>query len=137
MSFALYFRITLLFPMAGGFLSFLVPPPYGFLALGLIAYGVPYGVFAVAMGLWSIHRSGRALRVASWLLPVLFVPVLLLYDLNLGANPYPSPPREIGSMVNEYTKIGILTLLVGYIYVAFAWASWAIISKVGYLRKNA
>ena len=137
MSFALYFRIALLFPLAGGFLSIFVPPPYSFLALGLIAYGVPYGVFAIAMGLWSIHRSGHVLRVASLLLPVLFVPVLLLSDLNFSANHYPRPPIEIGSRAIEYTKIGLLTLLVGYVYVAFAWALWLLITKFGNLRKNA
>jgi hypothetical protein len=135
MSFALYFRIALLFPLAGGILSFLIPPPYGFLALGLMAYGVPYAVFAVAMGLWSIHRSGHALRVASLLLPVLFVPVLLLFGLDFSANP--RPPIGIGSMAIEYAKTGMLTLLVGYVYVAFAWALWAFIFKIGNLCKDA
>lgn len=135
MSFTLYFRIALLFPLAGGFLSFLMPPPYGFLALGLMAYGVPYGVFAGAMGLWSIHRSGHALRAASLLLPVLFVPVLLLSSLDFSG--YPRPPIGIGSMALEYAKTGMLTLLVGYVYVAFAWALWAFISKIGGLREDA
>lgn len=128
MLFTWFFRIALLFPLVGGVISIFLPLPYGFLAPGLPFYGPRYILFAATVLLWSKSRSEHALRAASLLLPCLFVVVLLMPVPEF--HPYPRPPIEWASLLHELVVEGLLTLAVGYAYVALGWSLYGLIVLV-------
>jgi hypothetical protein len=131
-TFAQYFRAALFLPLICGVLSFW-SPKLDFLAIGLLYYGPRYIVFAILVLLWSRGREEKILRKATWILPIVFVPFMLI---SIPDTHGPRPPFEWQTFITEVGKISLLTLVVGYVYVLIAWGLYLFIKSVR-ARKHA
>lgn len=132
MTFAQYFRAALFLPLICGVLSFW-SPYLDFLAIGLLYYGPRYIVFAILVLLWSRGREEKILRKVTWILPIVFVPFLLI---SIPDNHGPRPPFEWQTFITEVSKISLLALVVGYAYVLITWGLYLFIKYVR-ARKHA
>ena len=120
-------------------LSLLLPPGVGLLALGLaitggmfwerldyfwfltgaLAYfGVPYTCFAIAVFVWTAGKAPSELRRLSYVLPLLYVPVLWATDFALRRAYHQTLTAE--EWRSTFQTLGALGLVNGYAFVALA-----------------
>jgi hypothetical protein len=96
----------------------------------MLVGGLPYCLFVVGVVLWSRGRTADELRRATWLLPLIFVPVcgISLYCLNLlhGA---------MVSFANFYNsaRIGLYAIPFGYFYICLVTVLTYVLQKTGWL----
>ena len=119
----------MLFPLIFPFFFLLLAPVFPILKIGyilvlaLMTSGLGYFIFAYIVFLWSKKRSIRTLKIATFFLPILFVPFSLFssfFVVMIGT--------VGGSWGDELTLgMSILTLWFGYFYVAISWIIYGMI----------
>jgi hypothetical protein len=94
-----------------------------------IIYGIPYLLFASAISIWARKISTNNVKRISWILPILFLPVMIIVFGFLSDFNYISW-NNILSMFAEITEI---TLIFGYGYILFACVIEFTFKKIGWI----
>ena len=132
MTFPTYFRLSLFLPIVLGIIAgtLLIESPAGILALAIIAEGLAYSVLIALVLLWSLGRAQGKLKFASVLMPPIFVPI------SLAGHVLNDSIQTTDELFGAVMSIGLMILVIGYFYVAVAWAGWFFYSWLKSGTKN-
>jgi hypothetical protein len=121
MNFSTYFRFALFLPFVIGALTSIlpVPPVLNAISFSVAIVAVPYSIFTVAVMIWSRGRPDRLLIKASWLLPIIFTPIVFVCAFLIdGLSSQP------GQLISFFGFLSVATLAIGYLFVILGWLGY-------------
>ena len=86
--------------------------------------GIPYCIFCAVFILWSRNRHERAVKKASWLLPLIFAPIA-----GMGALIVSGDPIFTKGSFGVMAALGGYTIVIGYFYVVSCWLVYYLLNK--------
>ena len=141
-----YFQLSFLWPVV---LPAIILAPSGpvvpewigdICRVALVAAGIPYLLFAIAILVWSRNKGVSAIRRSTYLAPVILLPLLFVYlpfPIAFSGASYRSSPGELITWTFIYGGfIAIAVLMLGYAYVAVINFGFLILTSCGALEED-